>query len=95
MLQLARCVEMEEIHGELSPSKEVGRSGLDFLPVHSCSGLPGGASGKEPICQCWRLKEMQFQSLGQEDPLEKNMATHSGILACKFHGQRNLAGYSP
>ena len=27
--------------------------------------------------------------------LEKGMATHSGILACKFHGQRNLVGYSP
>ena len=24
---------------------------------------------------------MQFQSLGQEDPLEKEMATHSSILA--------------
>ena len=25
----------------------------------------------------------------------KEMATHSNILAGKFHGQRNLAGYSP
>ena len=25
--------------------------------------------------------ETQVQSLGQEDPLEKGMATHSGILA--------------
>ena len=30
-------------------------------------------------------------SLGQEDPLEKEMATHSR----EFHGQRSLAGYSP
>ena len=27
---------------------------------------PGGASGKEPTCQCRRLK----RSLGREDPLE-------------------------
>ena len=27
--------------------------------------------------------ETQVQSLGQEDPLEKEMATHSSILACK------------
>ena len=27
------------------------------------------------------LKESQVQSLGQEDPLEKGMATHSSILA--------------
>ena len=38
---------------------------------------PGGASGKEPACQCWRPKI----SLSQEDPLEKEMATYSSILA--------------
>ena len=27
------------------------------------------------------MQEMQVQSLGQEDPLEEGMATHSGILA--------------
>ena len=27
------------------------------------------------------MQEMWVQSLGQEDPLEKEMATHSGILA--------------
>ena len=26
---------------------------------------------------------MRVQSLGQEDPLEEGMATHSNILACK------------
>ena len=39
--------------------------------------------------------ETQVQSLGQEDPLEKEMATHLGILAWEFHQQRSLAGYSP
>ena len=29
-------------------------------------------------------QETQVQSLGQEDPLEKEMATHSSILACKI-----------
>ena len=27
------------------------------------------------------IQEIQIQSLGQENPLEKGMATHSGILA--------------
>ena len=27
------------------------------------------------------MRETQVQSLGQEDPLEKEMATHSSILA--------------
>ena len=35
------------------------------------------------------------QSLGQEVPLEKEMATHSTILAGKSHGRRSLVGYSP
>ena len=39
-------------------------------------------------------QETQVQSLGQEDPLEKEMATHSSIFAWKSHGQGNLAGYS-
>ena len=38
------------------------------------SGLPGGS-----IVQNMPA-EMQVQSLGQEDPLEKDMATHSNIL---------------
>ena len=29
------------------------------------------------------MQETQVQSLGQEDPLEEEMATHSGILAWK------------
>ena len=35
-------------------------------------------------------------SLGQEDSLEKEMATHSSILAWRiFHGQKSLEGYNP
>jgi len=30
------------------------------------------------------MQETQFRSLGQEDPLEKGMATHSSILAWRF-----------
>ena len=41
------------------------------------------------------MKEMWVQSLGWKDPLEKEMATHSTILAGKPHGQRSLVGYSP
>ena len=37
---------------------------------------------------------MQAQSLGWEDSLEEEIATHSGF-AWKSHGQRSLAGYSP
>ena len=30
------------------------------------------------------MREIQVQSLGREDPLEKEMATHSSILAWKI-----------
>ena len=55
------------------------------MPVSSyhsiTQGSPGGTSGKEPACQCRRHKETQVWSLHQEDPLEKDMTTHSSILA--------------
>ena len=41
------------------------------------------------------MQEKQFQSLGWDDPLEEEMATHSNILAGKPNGQRILEGYSP
>ena len=41
------------------------------------------------------MQETRVQSLGQEDPLEKEMATHAVLLPGKFHGQRSLVGYSP
>ena len=41
------------------------------------------------------MQESRVQTLGWEDPLEKEMATHYSILAWEIHGQRRLAGYSP
>ena len=38
---------------------------------------------------------MWVRSLGQEDPLEREMATHSRILASEIPQQWNWAGYSP
>ena len=39
-------------------------------------------------------REMWVRSLDQEDPLEKEMAIYSSILAW-VHGQKTLTGYSP
>jgi len=43
-------------------------------------GFPGGSVAKNSLAK----QEMWAQSLGQEDPLEKEMATHSSILAWKI-----------
>ena len=40
------------------------------------------------------MQETGVQSLDQEDSLQKGMATHSSILACRIPWQRSLVGYS-
>ena len=56
--------------------------------------FPGGSAVNNlpAIQEPW---EMQVLSLGQEDPLEEDMATDSSILVWRTHGQRRLVGYSP
>ena len=41
------------------------------------------------------MLEMRVQSLGREDPLEKEIATHSSILAWEIPWTEDLAGYIP
>ena len=55
--------------------------------------FPGASSAKNPPPR-QEMQETQVRSLGWEDPLEKEMATHSSVLAGKSHGQRSLAGHS-
>ena len=46
-------------------------------------GFPGGTGGKEPACQ-GKSWSHGLDSLGQEDPLEEGMATHSTILVWRI-----------
>ena len=64
---------------QLSSSNQL----LDFF---SFLHFSGGASGKEPTYQRKRLKRCGF------DPLEKGMATHSSILACRIPGTAEPGG---
>ena len=41
------------------------------------------------------MRETQVRSLGWKDPREKEMATHSSILAWKIPRMEELVGYSP
>ena len=58
------------------PSMGSRRVGHDWSDVAAA----GCTSGKEPACR-FRRQEMWVLSLGWEDPLEKEMATHSSTLA--------------
>ena len=51
----------------------------DRLPTPVFLGFPGGSDGKESTCNAEDL-----QSLGWEDPLEEDKASHSGILAWRI-----------
>ena len=50
----------------------------------SRGGFPGGSVVKKKKKTCLPMKETQVRSLGQEDLLEREMATHSSILAKKI-----------
>ena len=41
------------------------------------------------------VQEAQVQSLGQEDPLEKEWRPTPVFLPGEFYGQRSLMGYGP
>ena len=57
-------------------------------------GFPGGLAVKNlPAMQ--EPQEMQIQSLGQEDPLEKRTATYSSILAWRIPWTREPGGPQP
>ena len=64
-----------------------------FIPNNTLNnmGFPGGSAVKNlPAMQ--ELQEMQFQSLGQEDPLEEGTATHSSILAWRISWTEEAGG---
>ena len=41
---------------------------------------------------CLQIQEIQVQSLGQEDPLEKETATHSSVLAWEIPWTEEFGG---
>ena len=50
--------------------------------IDTSEGAPGGSDGKKKNLPA--VQETWVQFLGQEDPLEKEMATHSSILTWKI-----------
>ena len=61
----------------------VGEDSWDF---------PSGSDGKESAVM-QKVQETQIQSLGWEDFLEKEMATHSSILAWRIPGTEEPDGH--
>ena len=60
-----------------------------------CKGFPGGASGKEPTCQCRRRKRCGFNPWVGKIPWRRAGQPTPLFLPGESHGQRSLVGYSP
>ena len=56
---------------------QLKRLGVHLIPPTLLSGFLGGSVVKNPPANAGNM----VQSLGREDPLEEEMATHSCILA--------------
>ena len=71
-----------------------------FLPVLVCQSLLAkfivkyrGILVAQTVNRLPTMWEIQVQSLGQEDPLEKELT--AVLLLRKSQGQRSVVGYSP
>ena len=74
-----KLTHLKYIEESLMPQNDVLATVIAFTVI----GLPAGVRGKKPACQC-RKHKRGVQSLGREDPLEEEMATHSSILAWRM-----------
>ena len=61
---------------------------MNCRPLPHLQDFPGGTGVKNPL----PMQETQVQSLGQEDPLEKEMATHTSILAWEISWTEDPGG---
>ena len=75
-------ISLESVH---SLQRKVSITDHKQLTTRARAGLPQWLRGKEP-------QAMQIQSLGQEDPLEEGMATHSSILAWRIPWREEPCG---
>ena len=56
---------------------------INYNLVGTIAGLPRWSTGKESACRCRRGRR-DGRSVGQEDSLEEEMATHSSTLAWRI-----------
>ena len=81
------CIIVCEVSTDFSPEK-----GVLELPHMVGMGFPGGASGKEPACQCRRHKRHTFNSWVRNIPWKRAWQPTPVFFPGESHGQRSLAG---
>ena len=65
------------------------------IPTSSVQASQVVLSGKEPICQCKRVKKHRFSPWVEKIPWRRKRKPTPVLLPGKAHGQRRLVGYSP
>ena len=93
-LQNSFAIRAALISTAATVSVRISRKSAYVIPPLPCvpDGFPGVAQTLKNLpamCETW------VQYLGQEDPLEKGMATHSSILAWRIPWKRSMVGYCP
>ena len=66
-----------------------------ILALYMRQGFPGGASAKEPTCQCMRCKRHGFHPRVGKILWRRAWQPTPVFLPRESHGQRSLEGYSP
>ena len=90
-----QAVEQTTEYRSLESRPKVWVGHMNCEPLHrryTCPS-PGGASGKEPACQCRRHKRCRFNPWVGKNPWRRAWQPNPVFLPAKFHGQRNLVGY--
>ena len=88
----------EEPSGLQSTGSQRVRHGLETKPIpHLWPSLEehGASLVAQMVKSLPTMRETQVQFLGQENPLEKGMATHPGLLPGESHGRRSLVSHRP
>ena len=73
-----------------TPQSQSRGCGCDNLVMHLMSF--GTSLVTHTVKNLSAMQETQVRSLGWEDPVEKEMGTHSSILAWKVHGTEEPGG---
>ena len=90
---MVREARRAAVHGvaELDTTEELNSNNIETQPGVSCAVSLGAQQLKNPPA----VQETCVRSLGQKDPLEKEMATHSSVLAWRFPWTEEPGHYSP
>ena len=71
---------LEKIRFHSNPKEE--QCQRMFKLLYSCPHFTLGSPGASVVKNLPAMQKTRIRSLGREDPLEKEVTTHSGILGC-------------